>query len=115
MRRCFAIAMALMLGGCGAICENEISQTVRSPSGKMSAVVFNRGCGATVGLNTQVSVLQSSARLPNDGGNVLIVDDAVRLKIEWGSDAALRISGQLHTRIFKQEAAVMGVHVTYGN
>lgn len=107
------VAMTL-LGGCGLVCENEISQTVRSPSGKMKAVVFNRSCGATVGLNTQVSVLPSDAALPNDGGNLLIVDDTVPLKIEWQSDAKLSIEGQLNTQIFKQEASVRGVQVTYG-
>jgi hypothetical protein len=33
------------------------------------------GCGATVDFNTQVSLLPASARLPDNGGNVLIVDD----------------------------------------
>jgi hypothetical protein len=104
-----------LLGGCGAICENEISQTVVSPSGNMKAVVFNRGCGATVDFNTQVSLLPASARLPNNGGNVLIVDDTVPLKIEWESDAVVRITGQLDTQILKQEAAVSGVQVAYAN
>jgi hypothetical protein len=113
-RVCMTVAM-MLLGGCGLVCENEISQTVRSPSGKTKAVVFNRGCGATVGLNTQVSVLPSDAALPNDGGNLLIVDGTVPLKIEWQSDAELSVKGQLNTPIFKQEASVTGVHITYGN
>ena len=81
----------------------------------MKAVVFNRGCGATVGFNTQVSLLPANAALPNDGGNVLIVDDTVSLKIEWESDEAVRISGQLDTEIFKREASVSGVRVAYAN
>jgi hypothetical protein len=105
----------MLLAGCGATCENEIYQTVRSPSGRMKAVVFNRGCGATVGFNTQVSLLPASAALPNDGGNVLVVDDKVPLKIEWQSDDAVRIAGQLDTEIFKQEASVSGVQVAYTN
>lgn len=116
MRRQFFVTIGLMLlGGCGAICENEISQTVVSPSGNMKAVVFNRGCGATVGFNTQVSLLPASARLPNVGGNVLIVDDSVPLKVEWESDAAIRITGQLNTQVFKQESSVAGVQVAYAN
>jgi hypothetical protein len=81
----------------------------------MKAVVFNRGCGATVGFNTQVSLLPASAALPNDGGNVLVVDDKVPLKIEWESDEAVRIAGQLDTQVFKQEALVSGVQVAYAN
>jgi hypothetical protein len=53
--------------------------------------------------------------LSNNGGNVLIVDDTVPLKIEWESDAAVRITGQLDTQIFKQEAAVSGVQVAYAD
>lgn len=104
-----------LLGGCGAVCENEISQTIASPSGRMKAVVFNRVCDATVGFNTQVSLIPATARLPNDGGNVLVVDDTVRLKVEWESDVAVRITGRLDTQIFKQEASVSGVQVAYAN
>jgi hypothetical protein len=114
-RHLFVTVALTLLGGCGATCENEISQTVRSPSGKMKVVVFNRGCGPTVGFNTQVSLLPVSASLPNDGGNVLIVDDTVPLKIEWESDEAVRVTGQLDTQIFKQEASVLGVRVAYAN
>jgi hypothetical protein len=103
----------MLLAGCGAVCENEVSETSHSPSGKMKAVVFNRGCGATVGFNTQVSVLPAGADLPNDGGNVLIVDDAVPLKLEWQSDQALRITGRFATRVFKQKSSLDGIQVTY--
>ena len=116
MHRRLSVTVALtLLCGCAAVCENEISQTVRSPSGKMKVVVFNRGCDATVGFNTQVSLLPASAPLPNDGGNVLIVDETVPLKVEWDSDAAVRITGKLHTQIFKQEVSVSGVQVAYAN
>jgi hypothetical protein len=103
----------MLLAGCDAVCENEVSETSHSPSGNMKAVVFNRGCGATVGFNTQVSVLAAGADLPNDGGNVLIVDDAVPLKLEWRSDQALRITERFETRVFKQESSVDGIQVTY--
>jgi hypothetical protein len=116
MRRNVFVPAALMLiGGCGAVCENEIAQTVSSPSGKMKAVVFNRGCGATVGFNTQVSLLRASVSLANDSGNVLVVDGKVPLKIEWESDEAVRIAGQLDSKIFKQEKSVSGVRVAYAN
>ena len=55
----------------------------------------------------------AGAALPDDGGNVLIVDDSLPLKIEWESDDVVRISGRLNTQIFKQEALVSGVRVAY--
>lgn len=44
-------------------------------------MIFNRGCGATVGFNTQVSVLSAEAALPDAEGNVLVVDDDVPLAL----------------------------------
>ena len=76
------LALALVLSGCD-LCGNEVARTVLSPSGKMKAVVFNRNCGATTGFNTQVSILPVSSALPDDGGNTLILDGTVPLKVEW--------------------------------
>ena len=108
------LIMAASIEGCAPMCENEVSATVLSPSGKRKAVVFDRGCGATVGFNTQVSVLSAEAVLPDDGGNVLIVDDDVPLVLHWESDGSLQIAGALTSRIFKQEHVVAGVRITYG-
>lgn len=104
---------AALIAGCAPICENEVSAAVRSPSGKMKAVVFNRGCGATVGFNTQVSILSAEAALPNEGGNALIVDDNVPLALHWESDGSLQIAGELVSPVFKQENVVAGVRITY--
>jgi hypothetical protein len=104
---------AALIAGCAPICENEVSAAARSPSGKMKAVIFNRGCGATVGSNTHVSVLSAEAALPNDGGNVLIVDDDVPLALHWESEGSLQIAGTLSSHIFKQESVVAGVRITY--
>jgi len=69
MRWTLAILItAALIAGCAPICENEVSAAVRSPSGKMKAVVFDRGCGATVGFNTQLSVLSAEAELPDEPG-----------------------------------------------
>jgi hypothetical protein len=106
MRWTLAILItAALIAGCAPICENEVSAAARSPSGKMKAVIFNRGCGATVGYNTQVSILSAEAALPNDGGNVLIVDDDVPLALHWESEGSLQIAGRLSSHIFKQETS----------
>ena len=103
---------AAVLVGCGA-CGNEISQTVASPSGQFKAVVFHRDCGATTGHNTQVSVIAASAKLPSDGGNTLILDGSVPLKVQWQSDSSLQVSGLGSAKIFKQDSSVAGVSVKY--
>lgn len=108
------LCTAALFGGFGPSCENEISQSVTSPSGAMKAVVFNRACGATVNFNTQVSVLPSNQRLPDDGGNVFIVDGSDALEIRWDSDSTLQISRATGAKIFRQETSVNGIRVMYG-
>ena len=61
------------------MCENEISKTVISPSGNLKAVVFNRGCGATTGFNTQISIINTSEELESEGGNLFIADGTLPL------------------------------------
>ncbi len=108
------LVTAALISGCGAACENEVSEIVNSPSGKLKAVVFTRSCGATVGFNTQVSVLPVEVSLPNEGGNILVVGGSVPLQLRWGSDSLLQIAGALPTQVFKQEKSAGGVSVTYG-
>jgi hypothetical protein len=107
------LALSIALSGCDP-CGNEISQTFASPSGKLKAVVFNRDCGATTGFSTQVSIIPSSESLPGAGGNTLILDGTVPLKVEWRSDSELHLSGLGAAKIFLQSPSTAGVSVSYG-
>lgn len=78
----------------------------------MTAFVFNRGCGATVGFNTQLSVAPGDS-LPNDGGNVLIIDETVPLAVSWLSETSLQVAGSLRARVIKKEGSVEGIRITY--
>lgn len=104
---------ATLLAGCGSTCENEVSQSVPSPSGIMKAVTYHRGCGATVGFNTQISILPAGGTLPNGAGNVLIADGSIPLALRWKSDTSLQITGKLPAQVFKQENNAAGVRITY--
>lgn len=106
------LTVSIGLSGCDG-CGNEISQTVTSPSGKLKAVVFNRNCGATTGFNTQVSIIPSSETLPSDGGNTLILDGTVPLKVEWRSESALNLRDLGAAKIFRQSHSTAGVTVSY--
>jgi hypothetical protein len=112
VRSLLAAVGMLQLCACSP-CENEVTQSVLAPSGRLKAVVFNRGCGATVGFNTQVSIIEAGRDLPNDGGNVLITDDKVDLSLQWTSDKALTIFGPLAGRAFKKESELPGVQISY--
>jgi hypothetical protein len=100
------------LVGCNT-CENQISQTVVSPSGNLKAVVFSRNCGATTGFNRQVSVIPATAALPDDGGNALILDGSAPLQVQWRADSALYLTGHISARVFKQAKSVAGITISY--
>ena len=106
-------AILATLSACGQSCENEVIGRFPSPSGKLQAVVFHRGCGATVAFNTQVSVISATTSLPDEGGNVLILDGAVQPEIRWLSEERLSVAGVGATRVFKQERSVAGLQVEY--
>lgn len=110
----FIGASILALVGCaGDLCGNTVSQTVASPSGRSRAVVFSRDCGATTGFSTQVSVLDSDDTLPNEGGNMLVLDGTIPIQLRWLSDASLVIAGIGNARVSRQERAVARIDVSY--
>lgn len=112
LRVSLLLFLSMILGGCG-LCENEISQTVISPSGKLKAIVFNRSCGATTGFSTQVSIISASGALPDEGGNTLVLGGRVPLKVEWRSDSVLRLGGFGAARVFHQSHSVAGISIDY--
>src|SRR5687768_11049809 len=83
-------ALGLLLGGTAlavlglwrlvsAGCDNDVLSDVPAPGDRYRAVVFQRNCGVTTGLSTQVSVIRGSRRLPNEGGNAFVADDSTAL------------------------------------
>lgn len=106
------LALSVFLGGCHS-CENDISNSIVSPAGKLKVVVFNRSCGATTGFSTQVSIIPTSSSLLEDSGNILILDGAIPLKVVWWSDAELHVSGLGSAKVFKRAASVPDVLIRY--
>ena len=117
--------IALLAGGtaCASLagdCSNQIRREVSSPNGKMKAVVFQRDCGATVGFNTQVSVLPSRAKLPDDGGNVFVAarghgngTSGPYVSVSWTNDGELLVTYDKDARVFRNESSVGNVRVRY--
>lgn len=89
----------------------------------MSAVLFARDCGATTSSSSQVS-LTKMGDMPHDGGNVFIADDDHGLaqaaswggpwtELRWTSARHLLVRYDARARVFKKEASVSGVNVSY--
>jgi|CXWL01.1.fsa_nt_gi hypothetical protein len=109
-----ALSMPLLAGCIPDTCGNEVKQSLMSPSGKLSAVVFSRDCGATTGFSTQVSIIPTGHSLPNKSGNTFVTSGKIDLSLQWQTDFILRIQGEGES-VFKQETEVTGVTVKYGN
>lgn len=93
----------------------ERSQTsFMSPSGRLSAVVFSRDCGATTGFSTKVSIIPAGRSLADEAGNTFVSSGKIDLSLQWQTDFTLRVQGEGQS-VFKKETQVTGVTVTYGN
>jgi hypothetical protein len=95
------------------MCENEQVNSVPSPDGSKKAVTFVRGCGATTGDSTQLSIISSWRSIPSGSGNVLVVEGRPLIQVSWVSDSAVAISKIGSGRIFKQEGELDGTSVRY--
>ena len=100
-------------------CENESIRDHVSPDGKWKVVVFERGCGATVGSNVQMSVLRASESLNSEAGNTFIIDSnhgASALQyvyVDWKSNKSVSITYPENARVFKQEKRIGEIEVSY--
>lgn len=111
--------MGVMFGltmGCDSFllgeAENDIIRVIPSPDGKHEIVLFSRGSGATSGFNMQATILEKGEALPNECGNVFIVDKG-EATVSWRSDQSVQVVFDPEVRIFKQEASVSDVTFDY--
>ena len=91
---------------------NTVSRELPSPDNTKKVVIFCRDAGATTGFNTQVSVLAKEDKLPNEGGNALIIDHG-SAGVAWKPDGGLLVTLEHGCRVFKQESQVNGVAIDY--
>ena len=123
MKTVAVLLFAALVGGCSDVCRNTLVSRADSPSGKYSAVMFQRDCGATTGFSTQVSVFQSDQQ-PSGAGNAFRADDdhgaaeAGRwggpwAELRWLAPDHLLIRYAAKSRIFKQVDSVGDVKISY--
>jgi hypothetical protein len=95
------------------LCGNTEAFERPSPSGAYRAVVFDRDCGATTALSTQISVLKSNQRLKNgmSGNCVIFQRETSGIEFAWKSDTELVI--ELAGKPLVKNDQCGGVHVTY--
>jgi hypothetical protein len=108
----------------GDMCANEIIEEIPSPNKGFKAVIFTRDCGATTGYSTQLSIIDNSANLDNEAGNVLIMSDktgdgltsdngGAKVNATWTSDTTITIYFDSRTEVRKQEPEINGIKASY--
>lgn len=118
----FAVA-AVAMSGCSSGCENTILSEAGSPNGRLTAILFERSCGATTGHSTQVSVLRSGVR-PAAAGNTFVADanhgaaeesagGGPWVEVAWIDDDNLIVRYDEQARVFTAQPNIAGVKITY--
>lgn len=108
-----------LAGGCG----NTVVKTARSPDGQLDAVLFERGCGATTGFSTQISIVPAG-ELPEGAGNVFVTNGDSRedgrgewggawADVRWFSERRLHIDHTPGAGLVKSLDRFEGLTVTY--
>lgn len=105
-----------LLAGCASLnfdmCGNTITRQAISPDGKLKAVVFSRDCGATTSESVQVSLVEATAPLPDEAGNIFIAEQA-NIYIKWLSASKLQITVPANIKVSEQEAKYGAVVILY--
>jgi hypothetical protein len=105
-------------------CDNDPIKEVRSPSGKMKAIIFERDCGATTSFTTQVSMFSANQALQNESGSVFVADTdhgiapagawgGPLVELTWLDDAHVLLRYDKRAAVFKHEELVGNVNIRY--
>jgi hypothetical protein len=114
-RTLLAALTVVPLGGCRALdpCETEIRREVPSPDGALVAVVYERGCGATVGFNTHVGLRRGRAQLDLDDVQVVALAGQHDLRPTWTTNGTLSIAIP-DAKVYRPLSKWNGIAIAYG-
>lgn len=118
IRQAVILLAAVGCAACSPECANDIMNQIPAPDGRHVAVLFQRGCGATTGVNWQVSVLDRG-QSPTGTGNAFIADLGSGMapgrdrpvRLMWKGSDELNIWHDSRMRIFKSETHVSSIRV----
>ena len=100
------------------MCKNQILSQSPIFNSSKKIVVFNRDCGATTSISTQVSILNRSDELKNSSGNIFIADNnhsqkELKVIINIIGDKKIKIVYSKNARVFKKEPKYQGIEIEY--
>jgi hypothetical protein len=118
-----AALVPLLLGACGAGCEEEVVQHEPSPYGRGAAVVFVRAC-AEADVVTQVALIGHVDAAPGPRNVFFAADDnggaapagpagGPRVRVRWIDGNHLEVAHHPRVRTTRAETAHGPVRITY--
>jgi hypothetical protein len=119
-----AMLVPLLLGGCGAGCEDEVVQHEPSPYGRGAAIVFVRGCGEATGNSTQIALVGHVDAPPSDRGVFFVADaddgaaadgpaGGPRVRVRWIDGNHIEVAHDARARITRKDEESGYVRLTY--
>jgi hypothetical protein len=110
---------AILLGGC---CSNDVVSRTITSDGSWEAVVYERSCGTTTPLGTQISIQRSGHRSVRGAGNVFQIEPpgdytgvppAMKATATWVGDRHLRVSYDDQARITFAVVKIGNIAIEY--
>jgi hypothetical protein len=109
-----AFNIAYFMDGFGA-CKTVVRNSMPSPDGTKSIVIFGKECGATVGFNTQASISTTGSSFsPEKSDAFFAISGEHVVSAKWLGDSTVEISSiPEKERVFKSEQRVGDIRITY--
>jgi hypothetical protein len=95
-------------------CQPDMRESLPSPDGAVTLVVFGLDCGGTTGSNTQAAVHMSDEPFSQETAQVFFAADGVHdLVPRWTSGGAMEITEPAGITVHRRLETVSGISVTY--
>lgn len=93
-------------------CTITEEQRLPAPDGQFDLVVFSRDCGDTAP-NSQAALVPPGEAVPVDAASFVSIAAATGLTPRWQAAESIDIALPPAAEIFRQDASVAGIAVTY--
>lgn len=96
------------------LCAVDIIATRVSPNGRMTAVIFQKDCGATTAYSTQVALIPAGKRFSAENYPIfLVISGTYPPDLKWVSDLEIEVHIPVSERIYKNERRVNDLNIIY--
>ena len=93
-------------------CTIEERERLTSPDQQFDLVIFSRDCGDTAP-NTQAALVPPGEEIPFDAASFFSVGSDAELSAQWLAADSIEIARPAGAEVFRDDASVAGVTVTY--